>query len=363
MRLLSYGSAAGLTALVVYLLIVGGSILLPFVVAVFVWYLINALATVSRRLRFRGSVMPVSLRLGMATVVLAMLSWLMFTLIVTNVGQVIAKAPVYEQNLRATAHTVAGHLGVEHELPPLEELYAGRLTVLLRSLARSLTSLMGSIGTVAIYVVFMLLEQHSFRRKVSALCHDPLRETRVQHVLDRIGGNIQSYVWLKTIMSLIAAGASYVVMKLVGVDLAEFWAVLIFGLNFIPYIGSWLGVMFPSALALVQFDSLQPFLWTVGLLSIVQFTTGSIVEPKLMGKGLNLSPVVMLLSLSIWGSIWGPVGMLLAVPMMVVLMIVFSQFHATRHIAILMSADGNVASDGSHTPGPTAQPAQSTGSS
>jgi predicted PurR-regulated permease PerM len=71
----------------------------------------------------------------------------------------------------------------------------------------------------------------------------------------------------------------------------------------------------------------------------------------------------MLLSLSIWGSIWGPVGMLLAVPMMVVLMIVFSQFHATRHIAILMSADGNVASDGSHTPGPTAQPAQSTGSS
>jgi predicted PurR-regulated permease PerM len=128
----------------------------------------------------------------------------------------------------------------------------------------------------------------------------------------------------------------------VGIDLAEFWALLIFSLSYIPYIGAWLGVIFPTALALVQFETLTPFLITAGLLALVQFACGSILEPRIMGKGLNISPMVMLLSLSIWGAIWGVVGMFLAVPLTVVVMIVCSHFAPTRPLAILLSADGTV---------------------
>jgi len=168
------------------------------------------------------------------------------------------------------------------------------------------------------------------------------REARVRRILQQIGTEIQSYLWMKTLMGLLVTGLSYMVMKAVGVDLAEFWALLIFALSYIPYIGSWLGVVFPTALALVQFETLTPFLITAGLLAIIQFTCGSILEPRIMGKGLNISPLIMLLSLSIWGALWGILGMFLAVPLTVVMMIVCSHFEATRPLAILLSADGTV---------------------
>jgi AI-2 transport protein TqsA len=113
-------------------------------------------------------------------------------------------------------------------------------------------------------------------------------------------------------------------------------------LNYIPYIGPWLGVIFPAFLALVQFDTLTPFLVTTIGLAIIQFTGGSIIEPRLMGTGLNVSPVFMLMSLALWGTIWGVVGMFLAVPIMVVVMIVCSHFEATRPMAVLLSSDGQL---------------------
>ena len=194
------------------------------------------------------------------------------------------------------------------------------------------------------FVLFLLLEQHIFSRKITVLCPNAEREARVRRMLEQIGSEIQSYLWMKTLMGLLVTGLSYTVMKAVGVDLAEFWALLIFSLSYIPYIGAWLGVMFPTALALVQFETLTPFLITAGLLAVIQFACGSILEPRIMGKGLNISPLIMLLSLSVWGALWGIVGMFMAVPIMVVVMIVCSHFEATRPIAIMMSANGEVRS-------------------
>lgn len=337
-----YAAAAGLTALAVYLMIVGQSILLPFVIAVFVWYLINALAAVSRRIHIGGTTLPPGLRFGAAIVILAVLSWLAVTLVVSNINQVAAAAPRYEQNLRQLVNRAGAVMGYD-ELPHLYVLFEGqRLTTLLRNLAAALTYLVGIVGTVAIYVVFLLLEQHSFNSKIAALCPDAAREARVHYILERIGAQIQSYVWLKTVMSALPALVSYAVMKVAGLDLAEFWALLIFAMNYIPYIGASLGVIIPTLLAAVQFGTLAPVMWTAGALAIVQFTTGSILEPRIMGRGLNLSPLVMLLSLAFWGTIWGVIGMFMAVPLMVVIMIVCSHVQATRPIAVLMSANGEL---------------------
>ncbi|MGH9867098.1 MAG: AI-2E family transporter [Candidatus Polarisedimenticolia bacterium] len=344
MKVVRFAAAAGVVALIVYLMVVCEPILLPLVIAIFLWHLINALAKVSSGLRIGGRPVPAGLRLAGALVLVALLGWFVVNLVVHNVGQLMAAAPVYQQNLQQMGTLVAGWLGLE-ELPASYDLLEGAsVTSMVREFTAVLMSMIGSMGTVAIYVVFLLVEQHMFPSKIAALFPDPGRQARVNGVLHRIGAEIQTYVWLKTLLSLLTAFLSYVVLWAVGVNMAGFWALLIFALNYIPYIGGWLGVILPTLLAMVQFGSLRPILLTFVALTLVQFSIGSILEPRIMGKGLNLSLVVMLLSLAVWGSIWGLVGMFLAVPLMVVIMIVCSQFEATRPLAIVISADGELKS-------------------
>ncbi|HKE88520.1 MAG TPA: AI-2E family transporter [Vicinamibacterales bacterium] len=342
MAALNHAAIAGLVALIVYLLIVGQPILLPLVIAGFATYLINALAALSYRIRIGGRTLPATVRFAGAIVIMLLLSWLVVKLLTRNITQVVAAAPLYEQNLQKFITLAADWVGLEEVPQARAYLESVKITNVFRSLAGTLTGLIGSLGAVAIYTVFLLLEQHNFPKKIAALVHDPEREALVHRIFERIGTEIQTYVWLKTLISAATGIACYVVMKTVGLDMAAFWALLIFGLNYIPYIGPWLGVIFPAFLALVQFGTLTPFLVTTGLLALIQFVGGSIIEPRLMGTGLNISPVVMLLALSVWGTVWGIVGMFLAVPLMVVVMIVCSHVKATRGIAVLMSANGEL---------------------
>ncbi len=113
-------------------------------------------------------------------------------------------------------------------------------------------------------------------------------------------------------------------------------------LNYIPTIGSLIGVVFPALLTLVQFAALGPFLVVTIGLGLTQFVFGNVLEPRMMGKSLNLSPLIVIVSLAVWGSIWGVTGMFLCVPITVVMMIVLAGFPQTRPIAILLSATGRI---------------------
>src|SRR5689334_10435940 len=113
MSVVSYAAAVGLTAFVVYLLIVGQSILLPFVIAVFVWYLINAFATLSDRLRVGGHPLPAMLRFSAAVVILCVMTWVVVTIIIRNIGQVMAAAPTYQENLLRLANRGGSWLGYQ----------------------------------------------------------------------------------------------------------------------------------------------------------------------------------------------------------------------------------------------------------
>lgn len=342
MNILGFAAAAGLTALFLYLLVVGGSILLPLVIAIFVSYLINAIAEVTRRITIAGRPLPSSVRVVASVAVVGVLFWLIINVVVSNSSQLVAAAPIYESNLRLRLAQIGDWLGLEDPLLIGSLFERGMLTSYIRTVALSLTALLGSFGAVSIYTIFLLLEGHSYDAKIRGLFPNAERQALVNRILQRMGTEIQSYIWYKTMFSAATTLTSYAVMKYVGLDLAEFWALLIFFLNFIPYIGAWSGVIFPALTAIVQFDALAPILLTIGALAVIQFTGGSIIEPRVMGTGLNISPVVMLLSLAVWGTIWGVAGMFLAVPLMVVLMIICSHFESTRPIAILMSADGQL---------------------
>ena len=135
---------------------------------------------------------------------------------------------------------------------------------------------------------------------------------------------------------------SYFVLLFLGIDVPALWAFIIFLLNFIPSVGSISATAFPVIFSAVQYGDLSKSLYVlVGVLSI-QVLIGNVVEPRLLGNRLNLSPIVILLGLTFWGYVWGVVGMLLSVPIMAMMMIIFSQFDNTRNIAIFFSHDGNL---------------------
>ena len=136
-----------------------------------------------------------------------------------------------------------------------------------------------------------------------------------------------------------------------GFDFAAFWAVLIALLNYIPYIGSMAGVLAPTAIAIVQFEGDWSMIATCFFgLTFCQIFVGSFLEPSLMGRSLNLSPFVILVSLTAWGSMWGIAGALLSAPVTAILVIVFSEFEGTRPVAILLSRSGKIPPQRHHAP-------------
>ena len=213
---------------------------------------------------------------------------------------------------------------------------------LLGWLGGSVGNLLTALILVGIYTGFLFAEQKVMDSKLEALAGNPEKAIRLRAILGEIGSSVQGYIWMKTLISLVTGLLSYVVLRLVGVDFAAVFALLIFLLNFIPNIGSILGVLLPALLTLVQFDTLTPFLVITLGLGAVQFLIGNLVEPALMGKSLNLSSLMIILSLTFWGMLWGIPGMFLSVPIMVMFAIVCARFESLRSIAVMLSADGQI---------------------
>lgn len=327
-----------------YLLHLGQALLLPLVIAATIAYLISILAHAISIPQFRNITTPKPLAMLLAiTIILLSISYLV-QLITVNIKNVLEVAPQYQQNLEALIYKAYQSLGTD-EVPNIREfLNQFDLSAYLQSFGATVRSLVSSLGIITIYLLFVMLEQRTFRAKIRGIIRDPQRQTDVFELIDKMRSDIRTYVGIKVLTSAATGLLSYLILKIVGVDFASFWAVLIFLLNFIPTIGSIIATTFPSLLTLVQFDTLAPFILTLSILTGVQFCIGSIIEPKLMGNRLNLSPIVILLSLGLWGSVWGIPGMFLCVPITVIIMIICSYFPATRPFAILLSGNGELAS-------------------
>ena len=332
------------TVVVFYVLSVGRELLVPFAVAVMIWYIINALSRVYGRWLLRGkqSTNWLTLLLALATIVLV--AGMLVDMVQANIARVAEAVPGYRANLERILNKVVKWTGTE-QLPSISqlidtiELGVGPMVSRLLSAA---TGILSNAGLIVIYVIFLLVEQKTFTGKLDFLFTEPKSRESAAQLLSHMQSDIQTYISIKTLMSLTTGLLSYVVLVFVGVDYAEFWAFTIFLLNYIPTIGSIVATVFPALLTLIQFDTLYPFLAVAAGLTGVQFIIGSLVEPKLMGGSLNLSPLIMLLSLVLWGSVWGIAGMFLSVPITVILMIVLAHFSSTRPIAVLLSGDGRV---------------------
>lgn len=320
----------------------GRDVVIPLALAVLIWQLINAISERVRKIRVMGQTAPRWARLVIAVAVMLVVLGMVVELIVTNAGAVAAAAPAYQANLQLMLAAILQRFGLE-ATPTFSEL-TGQVDLpgLIRGVSATLTTLVGNVGLVLLYVVFLLFEQESFDRKIDALFPDRARNDRLRTVLGHIERRIETYLWIKTLISATTGFLSWLVLRTVGVDYPEFWGLIVFMLNFIPTIGSIFAVLLPVLLTLVQFASPAPVLAVLILLTLVQFSLGNVIEPRLMGSSLNLSPLVILLSLAVWGSLWGIAGMVLSVPLTVMVMIVLAHFETTRPVAVILSATGRI---------------------
>ncbi len=339
---MAFGMSAGIVALSIVLLVTGRDILIPLALAVMIWYLIDALVRLFGRIRIGGFRLPDWVNLPAAALAIIVVLVSVGNLISDNIAQVIQAAPGYQTNIENLVARVAAFFGLT-EVPQLRQML-GELDLrqLASNFAATATGIVGNAGIILIYVIFLLLEQRTFDQKLSAMFEDSKRESEFRALLQHMQQQIQSYVWIKTLTSLMTGAISFVILTLVGVDFAVFWAFVIFLLNYIPTVGSMLGVIFPALLTLVQFESPVPFVIVVAALGATQFAIGNLLEPRIMGSTLNVSPFVVIVSLVVWGSLWGIVGAILCVPITVIGMIVFAHFEKTRPIAVLLSGNGKI---------------------
>ncbi|WP_267165481.1 AI-2E family transporter [Sulfitobacter sp. F26169L] len=331
-----------------YLLVIGRSLLVPIFVAVISVYI---LVSASNWL----GIQPVTRFLPLiARRVIVLLAFILAIAVLTGViistaGQIVAKVPVYQQNLDTLADSLLSRFGIDvpTDWNVVWDSTIGRINV--QSVAGvavgRVGSLAGVVFLVVIYAMFLMGERGGFAHKISlALPGESGRQS--QDIIASINASIGNYLAVKTLINAILATISFGVMWLFGVDFALFWAIMIGLLNYIPYFGSLIGVLFPVALTMAQFGTLQTTVYVLVLLTSAQMWVGNFLEPRMIGKKVNLSPFIVLVSLSVWTSLWGIAGSILAIPMTAILAIVLSHFDATRPIAILLSDDPDLVTDG-----------------
>jgi predicted PurR-regulated permease PerM len=267
----------------------------------------------------------------------------LFTLIGSSVQEFMQAAPFYQQQLSALVSAgidwLAGH-GIDLSLTGLSDvLDPGQAMRLARSLLNSFGAVLSNAFLILFTVVFMLLEAWSFPFKLRAMLRDP------DHSLSqfaRFFESVKKYMSIKTVISIATGALASLWLWLLGVDYPLLWGVLTFLLNYIPNIGSIIASILPTLLALVQLGFL-PAAATLGGYLVINFVMGSVLEPRIMGKGVGLSTLVVFLSLIFWGWLLGAVGMLLSVPLTMMVKIAAEGHEETRWLAVLLASEASLA--------------------
>ncbi len=342
-------AAAWKTGLVVICVILVGftawalkSILSPFVLAVFLLLMIDGVA---RALRDRIPRFPARLALPAALILIVAVFLLTIWMVADTTTQFVGQAAGYEKRLNDLLGAVAGRLRLK--VPPtigglLQQLNPARF---IGGAAKGVQDIASGAFVVLIYLGFLVASRAGFVKKARKLFVSPSASDEAQGIFKRIRQGVEGYVWVQTVAGLLIAVPAGVLMVVLGLSHAVFWAFLIFVASYVPVIGGAIGTTLPAVFALLEFPGLgQPIILFIGL-QVIGFLVGSIIQPRMLGNSLNLDPVVIFLSLAFWGALWGLTGAFLSTPLTVTAMAILAQFPSTGWIAVLLSSDGEPYAD------------------
>jgi AI-2 transport protein TqsA len=274
-------------------------------------------------------------------------------LIVQTAAQTFAtSAPAYRADIERGLMPWLERLGVSEadEAGWVSLIDPGAAFDLVRTLSSGAASLLGNTFIVLLTTAFMLLEANNLRRRMPmALGLGPTQVAGAEQALVAI----HHYLLIKALVSLTTGLAVWLWLLLLGVEFPVLWGLLAFILNFIPNFGSLLAAVPPALLALVRSGPADMLAVVAGFV-VVNVVLGSILEPRIMGRRLGLSPLAVLLSLIFWGWVWGSVGLLLAVPLTMVVKIVLE--HSDVRLLALLLGDPMDSAAGDAETRPPAQP-------
>jgi AI-2 transport protein TqsA len=313
-------------------------VLLPLVFAMILSQLFKPLMTF-----LRGKGLPVVVCI---LVVLAIAGAMMggVSLIITGgVQNIVAQAPKYQGNLQGMFQAVDAFLAdlsarlgrhVAH-IDLTESFQLSSVTAFLASGAGSFLSFLTSMFLMFLFLIFLLLGSEEFPLKVySAFSREDSR--RITQILAQINSGIRRYLVTKTLINAGVGAVTVIVLLLFGVDFPYFIGILTFFLNYIPNLGALVAVILPAVSCVLEGQSWGLVVSLLAVLIVFHSAVGNILEPKLMGSSLDLSPLAVLLSLIFWGWVWGVWGMFLAVPITSMIKIVCEHIVPLRPIALMM---------------------------
>jgi AI-2 transport protein TqsA len=311
------------------------SLLVPFLVAVFL-----ALITVRPMLWMQSKRVPaVVAALVIVIVIMAILS-VVGTIVGRSVAEFTASLPAYQQRLDVLVDgavqfgvTKLGMEGLSSDVRDM--LNPGIVMNLLARFLDGLRGVLTNVFLIFITMVFMLLEASSFRTKVEAAFGDPRATFEKQgQFLNDLG----RYLGIKTLVSFATGFLAWLITWSVGLDFPLLWGMLAFLLNYVPTIGSIIAAVPPVLLALVQLGVGEAFAVALGYVGI-NVIFGNFLEPRLMGYGVGISPLVVFVGLIFWGWVFGPIGMLLSVPLTMTLKLALESSEDTRWIAVFLGSE------------------------
>jgi AI-2 transport protein TqsA len=288
---------------------------------------------------------PSFMRTLLVILFIVIVIYLLGRLVSINIREFQGQLPLFEEKFWEYARSILTWLNISPD--QVREVYDSFLKsfsgmdfkpvgTLVQRLSGSFFSFLGNMMWVFLFMIFMLAERENFTKRIVK----GFGKTRSESVLDalgRINKAVQDYLGLKTLISMLTGVLVTLTLFVLDVPFAVLWGVLTFLLNFIPNIGSLIAVLPPVAIALFESGSFGKMFIVALVLVCIQIVVGNYVEPKMMGRGLNLSPLVVLLSLVFWGWMWGIPGMLLSVPLTAAIKIACEQLDSTRTVAVLMS--------------------------
>lgn len=342
-RLLTLTLSLLLFVLAIHLLERFREILQPLFVGLFIGFLILPVHTWLVR---RG--LPPAVSFGVISLLILLGFFGLGALVYRSVDQALARLPflLYEQRIEHAVQEWLAYLRLD--IPELRGHFLRELPFMrVRSPDQMVSTLRAALGTFVdfvswwavtfVYLIFLVAEKVSFPRRIRLAFGDRQGEN-VLRVIENINQAIAQYLAVKTAVSFIAGVLSVVVLlPFFDLDFAVLCGLLIFLLNYIPYLGSLVAVGLPILFSFIELDAAWKGILVALLLIAIQQVVGTLLEPRLAGQRLDVSPLLILLSLAFWGAVWGIVGLILAVPLLVILKIVLDNIKETRPIATLIS--------------------------
>ncbi len=329
-------------SIIIGLLIFAQSILIPFVIALLIWFIVKKVRNLLDRSSFIKNYIPQWIKTFLASFFIFGFLFILFKVMSSNIEGLTNSFSNNSKNIDHLLVLINETFNIDIDEKVKEYVSMTNFSSQFKSIANSLSVGLGNFLMITFYVTFLFFEENFFQDKIRTIFSEETKYQNVMQIFNKIDKSMASYISLKSLVNLLSAFLSFFILYFSGIDSPIFWAFLIFIFNFIPAIGPIFGTVIPSIYALMQFGDFGPFLIIFFGVGTTVVSIGSLVEPRVMGNSLNISPLVTIISLAVWGSIWGIIGMLLCVPITVAMIIIFAQFERTKSIAILLSEKGVV---------------------